>query len=314
MEETMDKIPVAEAIMAKRLTTLSPRTNVIDGVSRLLEHRVTGAPVVDDGYKYLGIFSEKCSMDVLIGAARLYEQRNRVLPTVAARDVMETELITLRPEHDVFEGIAKLLDKRISGAPVIDQMGRFVGSFSEKTSMSVLLGAAYDQLPTTTIQSFMNVDPGRVIDESLDLMSIAKIFLETPYRRLPVVRDGKLLGQISRRDVLQCALHLAKRVPDYLEPVRNPDDSALPTTVGQAMDTTARTIKPDVDLLTIATIFRDSPYRRLAIVKDGKLVGLVSRRDVLCAVREMLVPRQKHGRVPLYLSAVVDEEPASVTQ
>ena len=310
----MDKIPVAEAIMAKRLTTLSPRTNVIDGVSRLLEHRVTGAPVVDDSYKYLGIFSEKCSMDVLIGAARLYEQRNRVLPTVSARDMMQSELITLRPDHDVFDAIAKLLDNRISGAPVIDQMGRFVGSFSEKTSMSVLLGAAYDQLPTTTVQSFMNVDPGRVIDENLDLLDVAKIFLETPYRRLPVVRDGRLLGQIRRRDVLSCALHLAKRAPDYLEPVRNPDDPALPNTVGEAMDTTARTIKPDVDLLTIAAIFRDSPYRRLAVVKDGKLLGLVSRRDVLCAVREMLATRPKQGRVPLYLSAVVDEEPASVTQ
>jgi CBS-domain-containing membrane protein len=114
--------------------------------------------------------------------------------------------------------------------------------------------------------------------------------------------------------VLSCALHLAKRAPDYLEPVRNLEDSHLPHTVGEAMDTTARTIGPDVDLLTIATIFRDSPYRRLAVVEREKLAGLVSRRDLLCAVREMLTTAPKKGKVLLYLSAVTDTEPAAVTQ
>lgn len=310
----MEKIPVASGIMATKLITLSPDTNVIDGVSRLLENRVTGAPVVDDNYTYRGIFSEKCSMDVLIGAARLYEQRNRVLPTVTARDIMMTELITLSPDDDAFDAIGKLLDNRISGAPVLDAQKRFLGTFSEKTSMSVLLGAAYDQLPTTTVQTFMNVDPGRVIDEDLDWMGVAKIFIETPYRRLEVVRDGKLLGQISRRDVLRSALHIAKRVPDYLEPVRNPNDTTLPNTVGEAMDSTARTIKPNIDLLTIATIFRDSPYRRLAVVDADKLAGLVSRRDLLGAVRGMLATAPKPGKVLLYLSAVTDTNPAAVTQ
>ncbi len=310
----MEKIPVAKGIMATKLTTLSPETNVIDGVARLLEHRVTGAPVVDDRYAYQGIFSEKCSMDVLIGAARLYEKRNRVLPTVKARDIMETELVTLSPDDDAFDAIGELLDSRISGAPVLDQNGAFLGSFSEKTSMSVLLGAAYDQLPTTTVQTFMNVDPGRVIEEGLDWMSVAKIFIETPYRRLAVVRDGKLLGQISRRDVLRSALHMAKRAPEYLEPVRNPENTLLANTVGEAMDSTARTIGANVDLLTIATIFRDSPYRRLAVLDDDKLVGLVSRRDLLGAVRDMLATAPKPGKVLLYLSAVTDTKPAAVTQ
>jgi CBS domain-containing protein len=310
----MEKIPVARGIMATKLTTLSPGTNVIDGVARLLEQRVTGAPVVDDAYTYKGIFSEKCSMDVLLGAARLYERRSRVLPTVTAADIMETDLVTLRPDDDAFDAIAKLLDRHISGAPVVDASRKFLGSFSEKTSMSVLLGAAYDQLPTTTVRNFMNVDPGRVIDANLGWMSIAEIFLETHYRRLPVVRDGKLLGQISRRDVLRCALAVATRVPEYLEPVRNPDDTTLPNTVGEAMDSTARTIGPNVDLLTIATIFRDSPYRRLAVLDGDKLAGLVSRRDLLIAVRGMLATAPKPGKMLLYLSAVTDTEPAAVTQ
>jgi CBS domain-containing protein len=124
-----------------------------------------------------------------------------------ARDIMVTRLVTLTPHMDVFQAIGLLLKHRISGAPVIDESRRFLGVFSEKNCMRVLVDAAYDQLPTTKLYAFMDT-AAKTVTEETDMLGIAQIFKETNYRRLPVLRDGVLVGQISRRDVLKAAHQL----------------------------------------------------------------------------------------------------------
>ena len=121
-----------------------------------------------------------------------------------AKDFMVTRLVTLPPEMDVLDAVRLLLKHRISGAPVVEA-GRYLGVFSEKCSMQVLLDAAYEQLPTNEVRAFMDSD-AQTIRPDTDLLSIAQVFLLTPYRRLPVVVDGELLGQVSRRDVLRAAM------------------------------------------------------------------------------------------------------------
>ncbi|MBW3541585.1 MAG: CBS domain-containing protein [Planctomycetes bacterium] len=132
---------------------------------------------------------------------------------VLARDIMVTRLVTLSPDMDAFEAINLLLRHEISGAPVVDAAGNLLGVFSEKDCMSVLVEGAYQQLPSTRVSAFMG-SALRTIDEDADLLSIAQIFLNTSYRRLPVVRGARLVGQISRRDVLRAAMKLTERHPD----------------------------------------------------------------------------------------------------
>lgn len=131
---------------------------------------------------------------------------------LVAKDIMVTRLVTLSPRMDVFEAIGLLLKHRISGAPVVDEQQNYLGVFSERSSLSVLVEAAYDGLPTTEVFAFMDVE-ARTITEETDLLTIAQIFLNTHARRLPVVREGKLVGQISRRDVLRAAFGLMTQTP-----------------------------------------------------------------------------------------------------
>lgn len=115
---------------------------------------------------------------------------------------MVTKLVTLKPGMDVFEAIDLLLDHQISGAPVIDADDRFVGLFTEKDCLSIMVSAANRTLTTTSIDGFIKTET-QSVDEETDLLTIAQIFLDTPYRRVPVLRGDKLVGLISRRDVLQ---------------------------------------------------------------------------------------------------------------
>jgi CBS domain-containing protein len=131
---------------------------------------------------------------------------------MTARDFMVTDLITLSPHRDVLDAVKLLLKHRISGAPVVEEDGRYLGVFSEKCAMQVLLDAAYEQLPTCEVRAFMDAE-AQTISPSTHLLSIAQVFLLTPYRRLPVVEDGKLVGQVSRRDVLQVWMDAMAQVP-----------------------------------------------------------------------------------------------------
>lgn len=306
----MERLLTATDIMVKQVITLSPEAGALDGIRRLVNNRITGAPVTDTAGAYLGVFSEKCAMDGLIRAGQVYTGRHQV-PRVSACDIMQTDILTLAPEMDAIEAIDLLLAHRVSGGPVVDPSGGFLGVFSEKTAMSVLLGAAYDRFPDTSVEAFMNPDPGRVVtNQDADLLSLAEIFLNTPYRRLVVLREGRVAGLIGRRDVLCAGLNLSRDAPEYLDALRE----GRGYSIGAVMDSLAETIAGDADIFRIAAIFQRTPYRRLPVLEGRSLIGLVSRRDLLSGARGMLTPRAgRREALPLYLSALADDPPPSMT-
>lgn len=133
-----------------------------------------------------------------------------MMATITARDFMVTRLTTLTPDMDVHDAIKLLLRHRISGAPVVGPNDQYLGVFSERCSMQVILDAAYDQLPSCKVRMFMDTEAMTIVPGT-QLLSIAQAFLLTNFRRLPVVDgDGVLLGQVSRRDVLSATVDILK--------------------------------------------------------------------------------------------------------
>ena len=126
-----------------------------------------------------------------------------------ARDIMVERVVTLQPDMDMFDAIGLLLKHRISGAPVVDAEGTFIGVFSEMSCLRMLVKSAYEQLPTTQLFAFVDTE-AETIGEETDLLTIAQRFLSTETRRLPVLSNGKLVGQVSRRDVLSAAHALVR--------------------------------------------------------------------------------------------------------
>jgi CBS domain-containing protein len=209
------KPALAKDIMVTKLLTVSPRMHVLEAIQLLVKNSFSGAPVVDEQNNYLGIFSEKCCMRLFGAISEAARQQQVALPTLPdARQLMPPRIVTLNPSADVVKAIGDLLNHHISGAPVVDSTNRFLGVFSEKTSMSVLIQAAYEQLPSTEVAAFMNTDFGRTILEDMGFLDCARLFRETPYRRLPVLRGGKLVGQVSRRDLLRNSMALVSLVQD----------------------------------------------------------------------------------------------------
>ena len=291
----MIELTTAEEIMRRDLVTVSPETTALSAISRMLDANISGAPVVGGDGEYHGVFSEKCSLNALkkmVDVAVDYQVRMPV-----ARDFMAKRLIKLTPDWEVFRAIDHILNQKISGVPVVDQANKFLGVFSEKTAMRVLMAAIHDSVPGTCIEAFLNLDRNRIIHADTSLAAVANKFQETPYRRLPVLKNGQLVGQISRRDALRAELKVSSILTGRLK--SEPDTVGLSEelknqAVQDFQDREALTINPRTDLFTIAQMFLNSTYRRLPVLDDQKrLVGQISRRDLLMAASNMMKPDQE---------------------
>ncbi len=134
------------------------------------------------------------------------------MKSVKVKDYMTVRLRlhTFTPKMNVVEAMEDLLKHRISGAPVVDEAGNMVGILSEVDLMQVVVQDSYYDESVGIVEDYMRVDVD-VIDPELDIYTLAEKFIKEHRRRYPVVSNGKLVGQISRRDVLRATEDFLKK-------------------------------------------------------------------------------------------------------
>jgi CBS domain-containing protein len=125
-----------------------------------------------------------------------------VLHSISVKDYMSTSLVTFTPDMDVMTAIAVLVERGISGAPVVDRLGNLVGMLSEKDCLKVALSAGYHGEWGGRVAEFMSHN-AVTVDVNASVLDVAKKFIESPFKRFPVVDENELVGQISRADVLR---------------------------------------------------------------------------------------------------------------
>ena len=132
-----------------------------------------------------------------------------MLNSIKVSDYMADSLTTFKPDMEMREAINHLVDKRISGAPVVDDHGNLVGVLSEQDCMKVALSAGYHGDYGGLVKDYMNTSV-TTIDAETSILKLAQLFIDTPYRRYPVLQNNRLVGQVSRRDVLRALKSIAR--------------------------------------------------------------------------------------------------------
>jgi predicted transcriptional regulator len=129
--------------------------------------------------------------------------------TIEKYMVPRNNIITFRPDQPIQEVIAIIIEKKISGAPVMDDQNHIVGMISEKDCLRIIVDQAYYNMPAATrkVSDYMIVDVQSFSPKST-IVEAAMKFLNSPIRRFPVVENGMLIGQVSRRHILQAAQNL----------------------------------------------------------------------------------------------------------
>ncbi|WP_223032160.1 CBS domain-containing protein [Hanstruepera marina] len=141
--------------------------------------------------------------------ARKQQNNDTIEKPLRVCDYMTRDLITFKAEQSVEEVIDILIKNKISGGPVVNEKNELVGIISEGDCLKQISDSRYYNMPmeSDNVEKRMIKDV-ETIDGNMNVFDAAKKFLDSKRRRFPIVEEGKLVGQISQKDILKAALEL----------------------------------------------------------------------------------------------------------
>lgn len=124
-----------------------------------------------------------------------------MLQSIQIRHCMQHQPPHVRDDNNVYEAIDQIISQQISGLCVVDHSGKLVGVLSELDCLRAILSATYNESAVGNVREHMSTEL-EVADISEDIVDVASRMLKNNRRRLPVVEDGRLVGQITCRQIL----------------------------------------------------------------------------------------------------------------
>lgn len=124
-----------------------------------------------------------------------------------ARDVMTRPVVSVTGGTTVWDAITLLTERGFAGVPVVDEVGRVVGVFTESDAMRVTRPDGTGVADRDVLVSSAMTVPVEVAGPADDVASLATRMLTDQLRCLPIVEEGYLVGVVSRRDLLRTLVH-----------------------------------------------------------------------------------------------------------
>lgn len=137
-----------------------------------------------------------------------YITQGREESQILVADYMTTNLITFKAEDSLDHVINELITHKISGGPVVNDKNELIGIISETDCIKHISESKYYNMPAdtnNTVGKYMVKDVD-TIDKNMNIFDAAFKFISSHRRRFPVVENGKLIGQLSQKDVLKAAI------------------------------------------------------------------------------------------------------------
>lgn len=125
-----------------------------------------------------------------------------MLKSLLVKDYMTADPLSFAAETDVLSAVRQLREHGLTGAPVLDAERRLVGFFSEKDGLKAALNASYYEQPGGPLGPYMTREV-QVLGADASMADAVELFVTNHYHAYPVVADGRLVGQLSRRDALK---------------------------------------------------------------------------------------------------------------
>ncbi len=193
-----------EDYMTRNIVTFDEQDSLADICDCLIKNHFRRVPILHEN-KLSGIISRadlikanKDKFEPQVIAEKSKEQKKVLL----ARDIMKCGLITVQRQTPIYEALEILASRHITGLPVVDDYMNLVGIISEKDMLKLL----YD--PTVKPGKTEDFMTEEVVSFNHDdsLSDVCDCLINNNFRRVPILNQGKVVGIISRADVMVCVL------------------------------------------------------------------------------------------------------------
>ena len=266
--------------MIRNPLTITPKDDLSVAVKLILENKVSGLCVANEKNVLLGVLSE---IDCL-NAGLAQSNTKIMLGTTVVSDYIITEPVKICPDEDLYQAVNSIIRHRVSGLCVVDPDDVLVGVLSEMDCLRAVLSAIYnDQREADKVFMHMTENVEHCDSDSA-LEVVARDMLEKGRRRRPVTREGRLVGQITCRQILSAIS-------------KNGWDKSI---VEEHMSASVEDCQLQDDIVTIANNMLKKGRRRRPVVDDGELVGQITCRQLLRVVSEFNRNQVAANFDPLY--------------
>jgi CBS domain-containing protein len=127
------------------------------------------------------------------------------------KNIMTKDVVSVSPDSSIFEAMELLKKHEISGVPVVDSELKLKGILTEKDVLSILLN--HDIKYKHTVADYMTTEI-HIFSPEDSAISVCQFFIKNAIRRVPIVKDGKLVGIVSRRDIISLILEIKSKISD----------------------------------------------------------------------------------------------------
>jgi CBS domain-containing protein len=212
-----------------------------------------------------------------------------------AKDIAECGIITINSQESVYKAIEIMVEKNISGLPVVDETD-LVGVISEKDVLKLLYATEFvagrvEEYMTGSIISF---------DEEDRLADICDCLIKNDFRRVPILHEGMLTGVISRTDLIRAAKDKFK--PQGVDETSTQKRRNIVLT-RDVMKCGLLTVQRETPIYEAMDIIATRNITGLPVVDDCmNLVGVVSERDMLKLLYD---PTVKAGKTEEFMTEEV---------
>ena len=223
-----------------------------------------------------------------------------------AHQIMSRPVITVTPDTTIVEAANTMLQKHISGLPVVDATGKLVGVLSEgdfvrrseigtqrrrSRFLRFILGpgkAASDFVREhgSKVSEIMTTEPLLTVGEETTLEEIVELMERNNIKRLPVISNDKVVGMVSRSNLLQAVASLAKDVPDPTadDHIRN---RVIDTMAKQDWCPFGLSVVVRDGIVHLSGVITEERARQAVIVAAENITGVKKVHDHLCWVDTM---------------------------
>jgi len=272
----------AEKVMTQKVITCSPNSTFLNVQQLMVDNNISRVVVVDENNKPAGIITQKDMIAFLVA-----DKSRRGIEEIKAEEAMTKKLITAKRKASISKIAETMTKKDISSVIIVDGKGKLEGIVT-KTDITAWYGAMRGAYK---VQEFMTAKPVTV-KPSQSVFLVASLMAEHAISRVVVVADkeNKPAGIITEADMtMMSRLLKPAKVMKEGKPLVVRGAIALPKSVhlltaGDIMTSDPVTVSKSADLADAAAIMAKHKFSGLPVVDKGKLVGIITKSDIIRAV------------------------------